>query len=163
MVKFIPPPGPGRPIGSKTKPRLKYTHTDLAVILEELSFDPIREAIALYRKLGAKEKEHDQVILMKDLLGYFYAKRRTIEVAGDVTNNTLNISWNTPDAAVAHDVIPVDSIAIADEEHARMPQERAGKLLQPVGETYHSDDDSSPVIMNDEDAVAKAGEQIAGG
>lgn len=105
-------PGHGRNVGSKNKPKHTHTHGQMIAAFEALNFDPLKEAVALYR--DPELMLRDKVILIKDIMSYTYARRRSVEVAGDVTNNTLNIQWNASDK----DVIPLDSTITVEHTEA---------------------------------------------
>lgn len=103
-------PKQGRPAGSLTKPKPK-THIEFIAELEALNFEPLREAIALFRdpETGAREK----VLILRDLMSYMYARRRSVEISGDVKHTALNISWSNDPGVKPPEALTLDTSAIA--------------------------------------------------
>jgi hypothetical protein len=99
---FIPTPT-GRQLGSKNKVKM-FTHESMQAKFDELGFDPLTEAIALYRHVDTQPRE--RALIIKDLLQYVYPKRRTVEVSGDTTHTSLNITWNN----TAQDTLTADDV-----------------------------------------------------
>jgi hypothetical protein len=105
----LPGPGPGRSLGSKNKKPLPFTYAQFMEQLQAHNFDLVSEYITLYR--DPLTKQTTKADILKDLMGFAYAKRRTTEVSGDVTHHNLNISWdaNTPPVNATIDVVRVDT------------------------------------------------------
>jgi hypothetical protein len=103
-------PNQGRPPGSVAKPKPK-THLEFIAALDALDFDPLREAVALFR--DAETGPREKVILIRDLMSYMYARRRSVEISGDVKHTALNISWSNDPGVKPPETLTIDTSAIA--------------------------------------------------
>src|SRR4051812_43247562 len=89
-------PGPGQPVGSKTRHKIMTT-AELINILDELGHNPISEQIALYK--DAATPPHVKQRINEVFMKFIFPQLKTVDHSGMIEHNHLQFGWQASDPA----------------------------------------------------------------